>query len=244
MSQRDDADPKEALEPTHPEARKLGARVAHEINNPAAYVLSNLEFLREVIADLEVSGEIDDNRIRALVSAIDDALDGIMRIRNIIRQLGAVPAEPPELPHAVPTSAFMPRRRCRVLIVDDEAPILKALKRLLSSKHDVVGVERAELGLELLAKGEEFDVVLCDLLLPTLTGMDFHDQVAALYPAMLPRLVFMTGGAVTARAARFISETARHTLAKPIDTDTLHEIIVAIVGENQARSKTSSNGGD
>ncbi len=227
--------------PTHPEAQKLGARVAHEINNPAAYVLNNLEFLRNAVADLELGGEIDEGKLRAMVNAVDDALDGIRRIRGIVRQLGAVPT-PSEAPPSVPRSAFVPRRRCRVLVIDDEVAILRALSRMLRVDHDVVTVERAERALELFEEGQDFDVIICDLLLPALTGMDLHREVVARFPDYAPRMVFMTGGAVTPEAARFMSERSRRTLAKPIDAETLRGVVIDVADER--RPLATHNRGD
>lgn len=237
-------DPKKPAWPSaHPEAQQLGKRVAHEINNPAAYVLSNLEFLRNAVADLEVGGEVDDGKLRAMAGAVDDALDGIRRIRAIVRQLGAVPTSSEAPPPSVPRSAFVPRRRCRVLIIDDEVAILRALSRILRADHDVVTVERAELALELFEEAQEFDVVICDLLLPTLTGMDLHREVVARFPSYEPHMVFMTGGAVTPEAARFMSEPSRRTLAKPIDAETLRGIVIEVADEGRGAASRSSEPG-
>src|SRR5262249_46312247 len=103
-------------------------------------------------------------------------------------------AEP--VAQAAPTAAA---RRARVLVIADEPLIAQVIQRGLTNPHVVV----ASHGRDALARieaGETFDVVLCDLMMPELSGMDIHEYLSREHPALARRMVFMTGGAFTAKA--------------------------------------------
>jgi PAS domain S-box-containing protein len=115
--------------------------------------------------------------------------------------------------------------RRRVLIVDDEPMVGDALARVLSEENDVEVVTDAQEALARLVKGDRYDVILCDLMMPVMTGMDLYAEIVRLSPNVVGRLVFMTGGAFTPRARAFVESVANPCLEKPIDTSKLRSII-------------------
>ena len=110
--------------------------------------------------------------------------------------------------HAPPEStgggADPGRRRAAVLLVDDEPQIVKVLTLLLDPYHDVTSEQRADAALRRIAGGERFDVILCDLMMPQMTGMDLHDSLRSVASIRPTRCCFLTGGASTPRAREFI----------------------------------------
>ena len=58
--------------------------------------------------------------------------------------------------------------------------------------------------LDRLLSEQPYDVVLCDLMMPEMTGMDLHEEVVRRLPEMAPRMAFLTGGAFTPRAREFL----------------------------------------
>jgi PAS domain S-box-containing protein len=129
---------------------------------------------------------------------------------------GAVPASSHEL-------RALPRRR--VLVVDDERLVGEAIARALSEDNDVDVVTEAEEALARVARGERYDVILCDLMMPVMTGMDLYAEIVRVAPKLAGRLVFMTGGAFTARARAFLESVVNPCLEKPLDTSKLRSII-------------------
>ncbi|MCU0682693.1 MAG: response regulator [Polyangiaceae bacterium] len=72
----------------------------------------------------------------------------------------------------------------------------------------------------------DYDFVLCDLLMPELTGMDVYEQVRAARPGAEQRMVFMTGGAFTERGQAFLATVPNQVLVKPFSPDELLRIVV------------------
>ena len=94
------------------------------------------------------------------------------------------------------------RRIGRVLVIDDEHLVGVALTRVLYQENEVVAVTQAAEALARLNAGERYDVVLCDLTMPVVDGIEFHRLLSLTLPDEADRIVFITGGALTARAPR------------------------------------------
>jgi PAS domain S-box-containing protein len=130
---------------------------------------------------------------------------------------------PIEVPPA--TSDLAPRRRGRILVIDDDPPVATLIQRLLSAEHAVRSVHRATDALALVTLGERFDVILCDLMMPQVTGMDLYASLQALDACQAARVVFMTGGAFTATARAFLDATPCHRIEKPFEIQGLRALI-------------------
>jgi PAS domain S-box-containing protein len=115
-------------------------------------------------------------------------------------------------------------RRVSVLVVDDDSMSLRALQRILRDE-DVTLASSASEALELIARRDPFDVVLCDLMMPQMSGIDFHDALRAEDPEQAKRIVFMTGGAFTPRAREFLASGALPVIEKPFDFQGLRTLI-------------------
>jgi len=120
-------------------------------------------------------------------------------------------------------------RRGRILVIDDEPKIGDALRRALMHEHDFVCLTEAEQALELLRRGERYDVVLCDVTTPALTGMDLHERLLREFPDLAEKTIFFTGGAFTQRATDFLARVPNARLQKPIDVGKLRAMIRARV---------------
>jgi PAS domain S-box-containing protein len=118
---------------------------------------------------------------------------------------------------ADPVAAFLapPLRRGRILILDDDEGVARSLERLLEASHDVEVCFEPSAAAERLLAGERFDVIICDLMMPTMTGMDFHALVANKRPEQAEKIVFVSGGAFTPAAQKFVAGTLNIVLEKP-----------------------------
>ncbi|MDP9033833.1 MAG: PAS domain S-box protein [Myxococcota bacterium] len=116
-------------------------------------------------------------------------------------------------------------RRGRILVVDDERLVIRAVERTLSEDHDVVTVVAAREALALCAAGAKFDLILCDLMMPDMTGMDLHRELSVVVPEQATKMIFLTGGAFTTLSRQFLSDTPKEHLEKPFDPANLKAVV-------------------
>ena len=148
-----------------------------------------------------------------------------------------LPAAPAHL--AVPRSPAPARAgtdqgaSLRLLLIDDDATLLKSISRSLS-RNDVTACSSAEDALALLRANERFDAILCDLMMPGLTGMELHHEVSTLRPELVGSMMFMTGGAFTPEAQAFLDDPRIKWIEKPFPAAEIQ----ARVRELVARGRT------
>jgi signal transduction histidine kinase len=124
-----------------------------------------------------------------------------------------------------PSGPKTSHRRGRVLVVDDEPMVALAVRRTLESQHDVSIASRAQDALEMLRSGERFDVILCDVMMPNVTGIDFFNELRALAPSEIDKIVFLTGGAFASQARQFLEEVPNTRLDKPFTPEELRSLV-------------------
>lgn len=112
----------------------------------------------------------------------------------------------------------------RILVIDDEEFIGRAVMRMLRG-HDVVVESLGERALARIEAGERFDVILCDLMMPRMTGMELYDRVGDLAAELQERFVFMTGNVLEASARDFLERLPNQSLEKPFDMRLLRQIV-------------------
>jgi PAS domain S-box-containing protein len=126
---------------------------------------------------------------------------------------------------ATPTTPEVDAKGARLLVIDDEPMILGALRRSLSSDYAVTCVADGRRALDRLRAGERYDVILCDLMMPELTGMDLYAELEKIAPEQAGRMVFVSGGAFTPRAREFLERVPNARVEKPIDFQNLRVLL-------------------
>lgn len=133
------------------------------------------------------------------------------------------------LPEAQPAPPSSKRYRARVLIIDDDDMLCRAYRRLLKPHHDVTTASSGEEALALLARDSNFDIVLCDLMMPGIDGVGVYAELQAQGSDLLDRIVFCTGGAFTADVKARVSSLNNTLLEKPVPPRLILDTIDAIV---------------
>ncbi|NVJ27643.1 MULTISPECIES: PAS domain S-box protein [Myxococcus] len=123
------------------------------------------------------------------------------------------------------TAVVAVNARARILVVDDEPNVTLALQRSLASDHEVATANSAQAALRLLNDGSRFDLILCDVMMPGMTGMDLYHELGRIVPDQAGRMVFMTGGAFTPRTVSFLREVPNLKISKPLDLTQLRELV-------------------
>ncbi|MFI5308478.1 MAG: ATP-binding protein, partial [Polyangiales bacterium] len=117
-----------------------------------------------------------------------------------------------------------------VLVVDDDVLVARSVARLIKGPevriaHDV----DAALA---LCREREFDLVLCDLMLPGKNGADFYEALKTVRPEIVPRVVFVTGGVFTEPVEKFVASIENPCLLKPLDRRQLAQILEQLPGRS------------
>jgi CheY-like chemotaxis protein len=116
----------------------------------------------------------------------------------------------------------------RVLVIDDEPIIGRAVARTLGPRYAVTPVTSAREALDRLDRGERWDAILCDVMMPEMDGPAFYEALERSHPDLLPRLSFMTGEAFGGRAEAFLAEGRLPVLHKPVPRETLLRVVDAL----------------
>jgi CheY-like chemotaxis protein len=165
-------------------------------------------------------------------AASEPGRETVFRVELPARAASAPPsARTPSDPHAVIG------RRGRILIVDDEAPLARVLANALAAEHETVVVTSGRDAQSLLRKDTEFDVILCDLMMPDVSGMDLYEELRKTAPAVAARVVFVTGGAFTHRAREFLEAASVERIEKPFDMDKLRRLLRMRIGQGTRQDK-------
>jgi len=126
-------------------------------------------------------------------------------------------------------------RRGRLLIVDDEVVFSGSLRRLFSNEHDVTVVNRGTEALGRLRGGERFDAILCDLLMPEVTGVELYTELRQIAPDQADCMIFLTGGAFSESSQRFLDGVSNRWFEKPCNLDLLRAAVREVVVRNGGR---------
>lgn len=119
----------------------------------------------------------------------------------------------------------------KILIIDDEKGMLNSLRRLLGKKHQVVLAESGTEALGFLTASDDFDVIICDLLMPDIDGEMLYETICESYPHLQNKIIFTTGGTFTPKLSHFFNEIKQShiCLNKPVEPNELNDAINSII---------------
>ncbi|HKO92615.1 MAG TPA: response regulator [Polyangiaceae bacterium] len=124
--------------------------------------------------------------------------------------------------------AHRARERRRILVVDDEPLLLRSVRRLLP-EYELVCVESARQALALLDQGNSFDLIVSDVMMPEMSGIDFYEALCARHPEDAERVIFVTGGALGAQIGSFLGSVPNLRLEKPFAAADLRSAIQQVL---------------
>lgn len=116
-------------------------------------------------------------------------------------------------------------RKLRILVVDDEPALLRAMKRGLSIHHKIVVASDGEEALEILKSDNNFDTIICDLMMPKIDGVDVFYELKEISPELAKKMIFCTGGAITNRTRDFRMSAKNKFFDKPVKISDLEEYL-------------------
>jgi len=146
------------------------------------------------------------------------------------------PASPAEAP-APESSPVVGISRRKVLVVDDEELLLRAVQRMLEGDHEVHTESSARAVLGRMTRGERFDTLLCDLLMPDLGGVELYREMQARFPEQAARIIFITGNAFSPETQEFLRHVPNPHLLKPFGKGALAALLAARAPRQTARPR-------
>lgn len=120
----------------------------------------------------------------------------------------------------------------RVLVVDDEIAVGRTLSLVLEPEYEVTVAESAEQALDAIRSAEAgggFDAVICDLLMPGMTGIELFEIISREFAALAPRFIFMSGGLSLTEPRNFSSRVSNRIIEKPFDLSQIRTALREIV---------------
>jgi PAS domain S-box-containing protein len=138
--------------------------------------------------------------------------------------------KPVTRPATEPKITTSSQRRGNVLIVDDEVVFASSLRRWLARDHTVTVVNGGQAALDKIDAGERYDVILCDLMMPDVGGVEVHQHLSERVPDQARRIIFMTGGAFSLASQQFLDRVSNVRFEKPCDLQELRAAIRQLVG--------------
>ena len=126
-----------------------------------------------------------------------------------------------------------PIRAARILIIDDLPAVTKVLSRTLRHHH-VTTAHSASEALKQL-EDDDFDVILCDIMMPVMTGVELRTVVTATRPRLAARFVFVTGGIFSATEEKIAEESGCLILRKPVGRKELFAAVAEVIESTQGK---------
>jgi CheY-like chemotaxis protein len=215
-----------------PSAVDPAAILADELKNPLAVVIANLQLLADLVASVQseatrVGGLRSDAgawltlRMAEADNCLSDARVSAERLRESV-----APKRPPQQPASNRSPALYRQtlRPARILIVDDEEKLARAMQRLFRD-YDVVVHLSAQGALDRIVRGERFDLILSDVGMPHMSGCRFYDEIRRVAPEQASSLVFVTGGSADESTEKAVAATGQPVLMKPFDPKELRAFV-------------------
>ena len=104
-----------------------------------------------------------------------------------------------------------------------------SLRRLLAAEHDVTITSSGREALARIQAGIQYDAILCDLMMPEMTGAELHAALTDCAPDMTERMVFITGGAFSPASQAFLDRVSNQCFEKPCDIGLLRAALRVLV---------------
>jgi CheY-like chemotaxis protein len=117
----------------------------------------------------------------------------------------------------------------RILVVDDDALLRRAMDRMLGSRHRVRLAANAREALDALTADPDFDLILCDVMMPEVSGLELFERIGVRWPHLAPRVAFLTGAGFTPSVAHFLSSVDNPRLMKPFNARSLNEFVQTLL---------------
>jgi len=155
---------------------------------------------------------------------------------TFIIELPIIEALPSEIEASIPMITDQPlsTKQGRILVVDDEAGVRTLIEKTLTRMgHSVDVINDAGAALDIIDAGTVYDVILTDVRMPGMSGIELYPLILRKMPSMKNRIIFITGDVMGLDIRTFLNQNNLPYLAKPFDIELLKEKIDTILKSGQ-----------
>jgi CheY-like chemotaxis protein len=218
-----------------PGLRGFAAQFGRALNDPLAFMLGNLELAQCMATDIESRLKGPDafsmvglGQLLARVQRGAEQIAALTRELSASCRFGLDPAHEAREARRPTTdlASEVMRRFPSVLVVDDEPMVCDMIAAILAPDYNVATFTDPRAALASMLQGS-FDVILCDLMMPGITGVEIYEQLARQRPALTERIIFLSAGGLTEGVRRFLATSCRPQLHKPFQREDLVDMIDA-----------------
>jgi signal transduction histidine kinase/DNA-binding NarL/FixJ family response regulator len=135
----------------------------------------------------------------------------------------------PAAPQAPWRATPLPRRRARILVVDDDRAVARVVATVLGEHHEITTAASGREALGALERQPDVDLIVCDLMMPEVSGIDLYESLVLVRPELEHRFIFMTGGAFTPAARAFLERVTAPRIEKPFQPEALVDLVAEVL---------------
>lgn len=176
----------------------------------------------------------------AICQRIVESLDGEI---TFVSELGVgtcftvlLPAAPTEIIETQKKVIAKPivEKKEKIMVIDDEPSLTKVVKLILESDYDVYCFNSSITALEYFKNDPNFDLIISDLRMPEMHGIEFYQRIISFMPTQNKRFLFMSGNIWTPEVHQFIESNKIRVLEKPFNNSNLYSLVNELISENIA----------
>ena len=116
-------------------------------------------------------------------------------------------------------------RRGTLLIADEDVAVIRSLRRVLDQFYDIFAARSGDEALEMLRSNPHIEVVLYDISMPRLSGIQFFKKVKSKNPSFAERIIFVKAGSIEPDSTDFLARIKNPVVDKPFDLPQLNDLI-------------------
>jgi CheY-like chemotaxis protein len=125
--------------------------------------------------------------------------------------------------------AASPHRRGTILIADEEVAVIRSLRRVLDQYYDIFAARSGEEALEVLRSNPHIEVVLYDVSMPRLGGIEFYNAVKSTNEPYADRIIFVKAGSYDTDVTEFLARIKNPVVDKPFDIPDLNDLVASML---------------
>jgi len=126
----------------------------------------------------------------------------------------------------------------KILVIEDDPVLRQFFADILSSEGSVSTAVNGQEGLD-KAREQHFDVILSDLQMPVMDGIEFYRKASILDPALRDHVLFLTGNPSDEHLS-FFRQNSLQYLLKPVEIEALEQAVRAVIRRTRSASSSTA----